>query len=210
MPRCSQTSCSFSSIQSGLGSEAPGEAFRSSGFQKRSCPGNRGELLWFLPIHCTQVTTRRLGGLAAASTASLTVSQTLQDHLPYPIPLRARALFCGMAIGLYQKKQILLSAQLTCAITVEGTPHTSEDGTMARKTVEKCTVPTWAGSQEKHTPAALATGMDGEGTWPLLFWAVIRSRERTEQVAHSYRTMTRSRTSMAGCLHKCQPTSGAS
>lgn len=42
-PRCSQTSCSFSSIQSGVGSETLGEAFKSSGFQKRSCPGNGGE-----------------------------------------------------------------------------------------------------------------------------------------------------------------------
>lgn len=62
MPRCSQTSCSFSSIQSGVGSETLGEVFKSSGFQKRSCPGNGGgKLLRFLPIHCTRETTRTPG-----------------------------------------------------------------------------------------------------------------------------------------------------
>lgn len=49
MPRCSQTSCSFSSIQSGVGSEVLGEAFRSSGFQKRSCPGNGENCSGFCP-----------------------------------------------------------------------------------------------------------------------------------------------------------------
>ena len=97
MPRCSQTSCSFSSIQSGVGSEAPGEAFRSSGFQKRSCPGNGGNCSGFCPSAAHKRVPEDLGVLhvAAAGRASLLVHQTPRNHLPYLILHRAPLVILG-------------------------------------------------------------------------------------------------------------------
>lgn len=210
MPRCSQTSCSFSSIQSGVGSETLGEAFKSSGFQKRSCPGNGGETapVSAHPLHTsdhqnTQVFYTSQKTLLRAELPSLLIRPHGTICLTSPCTEHA----CNFGVQLPAPARLsdsTRSSRSCSAFKSHVPPQVREPYVQAQGDLQPGP---WPGGSLGTWMSPMANGDESDGqrglaargsaalppqplAWmekgPFLFWAVMGSRERPEQVAYPH------------------------